>query len=210
MKKMFILLLNFLIFFCFFNYAWAYDKQIQKDLYEIYLKTQINLDDFFNQYKDKIFIKKIDLSVWTGPLSGRLPASDFSSKENITDIRMKFTARISITAPSAGLLLAIKVALFNTQQDAILAFYDSGSFASSSDKSSLFSGEKMDDVKLCSQNLDNIMACSGIMYKGYAFQIFIRCDDSRGFRYLQKEDFDFADNAILKIKELIEKTTNEN
>jgi len=206
MNKTYFFLLTFLLIFVFTSDALAYDTKIESDLYEINLKTRINIDALLNKYKDKMFIKKIDLSVWTGQLSGRLPASDFSSKENITDIRMKFTARISITAPSAGLLLAIKVALFNTQQDAILAFYDSGSFASSSDKSSLFSGEKMDDVKLCSQNLDNIMACSGIMYKGYAFQIFMRCDDSRGFRYLQKEDFDFADNLVLNIKNLIDKS----
>lgn len=206
MNKIYCFVLSFVLSFVFFNNALAHDKKIESDLYEINLKTQINLNTLLNKYKDKLFIKKIDLSVWTGLISGRLPASDFSSKENMNDVRMKFTARINITAPSAGLLLGIKMAHFNNQKDAVLAFYDSGSFVSSSDKGSLFSGEKMDAVKLCSQNLDNIMACSGIMYKGYAFQIIMRCDDSRGFRYLQKEDFDFADNMVLNIKDLIDKS----
>lgn len=205
MNKSYVSLLSFLIVFFIYSCAQAYDKKIEKDLYEIYLKTKINLYDALNRSKDTIFINEVKLLTWVGPHGGSLQDSDFLSEDNKKEIRMKFSAHIDIKV-SSGLYGSIRMARFNNQQDAILAFRDSGPYSTGIDLNSLFSGKKIDSATLCSQNLHNIIICSHIMYKGYTFRITLRRTPSKVPYNLAKKDYDFADSLILVIKDLIDKS----
>jgi len=205
MNKSCISLLSFFIVFLIYSCAQAYDKKIENDIYEIYLKTKINLYDVINRSKDTIFINEVKLLTWIGPHGGSLQDSDFSSEDNKKEIRMKFSAHIGIKV-SSGLYGSIRMARFNNQQDAILAFRDSGPYSTGIDLNSLFSGKKIASVNLCSQNLHNIIICSHIMYKGWIFRITLRRTPSKVPYNLTKKDFDFADDMILTIKDLLDKS----
>lgn len=205
MNKKCAILLSFLLIFVIYNYALAYDQKIESGLYEIHLKTKINLYDLLKKSKDIFFFNEVKLLAWIGPNGGSLQDSDFSSEYNKKEIRMKFSAYISIKV-SSGLYGSIRMARFNNQQDAILAFRDSGPYSTGIDFNSLFSGEKIDGAILCSQNLHNIIMCSHIMYKGYTFRITLRRMPSKDQYNLTKKDFDFIDNMVINIKDLIDKS----
>lgn len=206
MSKINIFLLSFLLNFVFFSCSLAYDKKIENDLYEINLKTQIKMDEIFKNYKGLISIKNVKLSVWTGKDGGSLQNYDFLSEDNKNDIRMKFTAYIDVKI-SSGLFGKIRMARFSNQQDAIRAYRDSAPYSTGIDVNSLFSGKTIDGTYLCSQNLNNETICSHIMHKGITFRITLWRKCSEGYKTsLKKEDFDFADNMILTIKDLIDKS----
>lgn len=205
MNKSYISILSFLLVFFIFSCAQAYDKKIENDLYEIQLKTKINLHDVFNKSKETIFINEVKLLSWVGPYGGSLQDGDFPSEDNKKEIRMKFSPRIGIKV-SSGLYGNIRLARFSNQQDAILAFRDFGPYSTGINLNSLFSGKKIDDASLCSQNLHNIVMCTHIVYKGYVFRVILRRAPSKKPYNLTQQDFDFADNMILAIKDLIDKS----
>ncbi len=206
MNRINIFLLSFLLNFVFFSCSLAYDKQIENDLYKINLKTQIKIDEIFESYKNLISIKNIKLSVWTGKDGGSLQNYDFLSEDNKNDIRMKFTAYIDVKF-SSGLFGKIRMARFSNQQDAIKAYRDSSPYSTGIDVNSLFSGQSINGAYLCSQNINNETICSHIMYKGVTFRITLWRKCLEGYKTsLKKEDFDFADNMVLNIKEVIDKS----
>ena len=204
------LLLSIFIFFYLNCPVAAFDKQIDRDLYEFYLKTQLKLSNFFKTDSDTlpISIKKIKLSVWTGQYAGSLQNYDFLSDEHKKEIRMNFTAYIAIKL-TPGLTGNLRIARFKNQKDAITAYRDSSPYSTFIDKNTLFSGKTIDDAYICSQDGGHInKICLNFMYKGFVFLLIVGRKPSRGIPALTKNDYELADNLVLAFKDLIDKTFN--
>jgi len=203
------ILLSMFIFFYLNCPVAAFDKQIDRDLYEFYLKTQLKLSNFFKTDSDTlpISIKKILLTVWTGQY-GSLQEYDFLSDEHKKEIRMNFTAYIAIKL-TPRLTGNLRIARFKNQKDAITAYRDSSPYSTFIDKNTLFSGKTIDDAYICSQDGGHInKICLNFMYKGFVFLLIVGRKPSRGIPALTKNDYELADNLVLAFKDLIDKTFN--
>lgn len=195
--------LSIIILILFFKIAFAENNQFKTDINNFYEKTKILINDFLKNRNVKN-IKNIKLSNWTGK-EGSLKPSDFTSEEKKNEIKQTLTINVELEF-SSGLYGRIRMARFQTQENAIIAYRDSGPSSTALSYLSLFSGKKIKDAHVLSQNIYNNMIISYLIYKGCSFKIALGRSKSEKYLKLKKEDFDFADNIILNIKDLIDKS----